>query len=223
MLLKEATWKIIHLSHASERDDLVKAIEEQVGATCFEAVKGESVKEKYATLNHPLPGQPIRSGLFGCSQSFYEVLKVLETTSTEYVGIFEDDCRFKECNQTIESWISTLPSFDICFLGVTEPVEYSTLNSDTLQVKRFWGAHSILFKRSIIPLLFKTFDSYFEKKTIPIPDWWFSSAIKEYSLTAFCANPCNLFCHQEEGLTSYLTGSIRNNTKHLKEYPKKDK
>ena len=209
-MLESITWKIVHVSSAIEREDLVQRLEQMFGATRFDAILGSSVKEKYGHLQHPVSGQPIGLGIYGCIESHFQALKSLEDAPTEYVGIFEDDAVFQCERQELEEWLQSLPQpWDVALLGTTEHVRSTLVNDQTSKLTRFWGAHAVIFRKALLPNLFDTLSKYMRDGPLPIPDWWYAWAIQEHNLTAYAPNPPTRFCHQKEGLVSSLTGKIR--------------
>lgn len=209
-------WKIIHMSSATEREDLVKSLETMFQAIRFEAVKGEDVKEKYKSLLHPVPGQPIGSGIFGCFESHYRALKELSQSSYEYVGVLEDDCYFTSNKADIDEWLESLPEgWDVALLGTTEHVRSTPISTTTSKVTRFWGTHAVLFRRTCLEKVFQTYEKYLNLGTLPVADWWYAWAIQEHNLKAFAPNPPTRFCYQKEGFISYITGKERGLPKNL--------
>lgn len=209
MVLNSSDWYIIHMSEATEREELVKRTEEMFGAKRFEAVKGQEVLLKYSGLSHPHPPEPVSKGIMGCTESQYRVLR--DFSDAEFIGIFEDDVHFITERKEIEDWLQQLPEgWDIAFLGTTEHVRSTPFNSETVKLTRFWGAHAVLFRKSSIPKVLATYDLYTNvKKMVCIPDWWFSWAIQDHGLNAYAPLNGKKFCYQKDGLVSYLTGKIR--------------
>lgn len=206
-MLAKIPWKIIHMSSSTEREGLVKQMEEMFGATRLEAVSGISVQEKYQYLSHPVPGQTHTPGMYGCLESH---LQALSTPESEYVGILEDDAMFVATKEELEGWLHQLPpDWDIACLGTTENVRFSTVNSFTHRITRFWGTHAMIFKRSCIPKIFATYERTMQKGVLPLADWLYAWAIQEHNLIAYAPSIPTRFCHQKEGLVSYLTGQVR--------------
>jgi GR25 family glycosyltransferase involved in LPS biosynthesis len=212
LVLDQSEWHVIHMSEATEREELVQKVETMFGAKRFEAVKGIEVLETYSGCSHPHPPEPLSKGILGCTESQYRILKEFSLyTGAEYIGIFEDDVEFHCEKEKIEEWLQQLPpTWDIAFLGTTEHVRSSPFNDHTVKIKRFWGAHAVLFRKSCIPKVLETYDLYTNvKKKVCIPDWWYSWAIQEHGLEAYAPLHGKQFCQQKIGLQSYLTGKIR--------------
>lgn len=211
-VLDQTEWYNIHMSEAIEREDLVQYTEKIFGAKRFEAVKGIEVLEKYSGCSHPHPPDPLSNGILGCTESQYRILQeAFKNSTSEYIGIFEDDVEFSCERPQIEQWLQQLPpTWDIAFLGTTEHVRATPYNNETAKITRFWGAHAVLFRRSCIPKVLETYDLYTNvKKKVCIPDWWYSWAIQEHGLEAYAPSSGKRFCQQKIGLQSYLTGKIR--------------
>ena len=221
-MLESVTWKIIHMSSASEREELVQRLEEIFGATRFEAIVGSTVKDKYEHLQHPVAGETKTNGIYGCIESHYQSLKELQNAPTDYVGVFEDDAIFTAKKEELEDWLQSLPDdWDIALLGTTEHVRRTKINEQVSRVKRFWGAHAVIFRKALLTNLFDTLTKYMREGPLPIPDWWYAWAIQEHNLIAYAPNPPTRFCHQKDGLVSALTGKIRDPPK--QSCPKTDK
>ena len=210
-MLNNITWKIVHLTSATEREYLVKRLEEMFQATRFDAVVGATVANKYEHLTHPVPGEANTNGIFGCSESHFLALKELQEAPTEFVGIFEDDAIFSCEKQDVEEWLQSLPQpWDVALLGTTKTARASRINEHTVKIRRFWGAHAVIFRKSVLPKLFDTFNKYVTQERItPLTDWWYAWAIQEHHLDAYAPRPSTHFCYQKDGLISAITGKVR--------------
>ena len=196
------------MSSATERESIVKVLEETFQAKRQEAVVGSSVSEKYLNVKHPLFGQRVLPGAVGCIESHLAVLKQNQTDKP-YIGIFEDDCVVLDSG--FNSFLDKVPAdWDMICLGTTEIVKpYSSVNDQVNKIFRFWGTHAMIVKKEIIPKLFFTYDRLMMEGVFPVADWFYAFAIQEHKLNVYVPRNNKEFVCQKEGLVSYITGKKR--------------
>jgi len=202
---------VIHMSSATEREEIVQKLEDFFQAKRMEAVKGDLVLEKYKSCKHPLFGQKVLIGAIGCIESHIAILKQAKL-GKPYLGIFEDDCEINVSVSEIEHFLSeNIPDdWDIICLGTTESVKpYSSVNSEVDKIGRFWGTHAMIVKKEIIPKLLFTYNRLMKEKIFPVADWFYAFAIQEHKLNVYAPHKSKAFVCQKEGLVSSITGGIR--------------
>ena len=199
---------IIHMSSATEREEVVKVLEETFQAKRMEAVVGGSVSEKYQNVKHPLYSQPVLPGAIGCIESHLAVLKQ-NLSEKPYIGIFEDDCVIVDTE--FNSFLDKVPAdWDMICLGTTESVKpFVSVNDQVNKIVRFWGTHAMIVKKEIVPKLFFTYERLMKEGVFPVADWFYAFAIQEHNLNVYTPKNCKEFVCQKEGLVSYITGKKR--------------
>ncbi len=209
MILNQTESYIIHMSSATEREALVKMLEETFQAKRMEAVVGSTVSEKYQNVKHPLFGQPVLAGAIGCIESHLAVLKQNSIKEKPYIGIFEDDCVI--VGSDFNSFLNKVPAdWDLICLGTTESVKpFISVNDQVNKIVRFWGTHAMIVKKEIVPKLFFTYERLMKEGIFPVADWFYAFAIQEHNLNVYAPKNCKEFVCQKEGLVSYITGKVR--------------
>jgi GR25 family glycosyltransferase involved in LPS biosynthesis len=195
----------IWLPTLTERYELIKTLEKNLNTniSIFNAIDGTKYIEEFKEHKHILQGQQINPGMIGCVLSHLEVLKNSRSDTT----IFEDDCIFNSSIETLNSYISNAPDFDILCLDTSEIVESNPYNSTYVKITRFWGTHALLIKKEAAKKIIETFEN-FSKKNIFLPaDWLYSYSIKTHNLKAY--GPVKKMFDYKRGIYSVVANRVR--------------
>jgi len=198
----------IWLPSLVERYEIIKTLEKNIKQPIyiFNAIDGTQHKDKYLDCSHILKGQSINPGIIGCTLSHLEVLKNMKYDS---IVIFEDDCTFHGDLVELNNFIKNAPEFDILCLGTSETVESKPINSNYVQIFRFWGTHALLIKAKAAHAIIKTFEKYAKSKKFLPADWLYSYAIKDNNLIAYAPKNNMEFFNYKRGLYSVVANRIR--------------
>lgn len=198
----------IWLPVLTERYNIIKKLENDLKTiiNIFNAVDGNDFLNEFKNFRHVLYGQKINAGMVGCVLSHLELLKRNQT-----ITIFEDDCIFTAQLDTLNSFISSAPDFDILCLGVSEIVEADTSESNEYnRLFRFWGTHALIVKADAAKKIVDTFEKYASQHIFLPADWLYSIAIKEHNLKAYGPKKINQFFDYKRGIYSVVANRIRN-------------
>jgi GR25 family glycosyltransferase involved in LPS biosynthesis len=208
---------IIHLQKSTDRDTLVKDIQNHIDLplSVYNASDGSIwLNDSSIPKKHPVMGEKITQGLLGCAYSHIDILKTCVKDNIDEVYLFEDDCEFLVDKSEITSFIHSVKDlkWDILLLGVTEFVEstpYKSIDLSLTQVKRFWGAHAMIFRKKAIHASITEFEDSLKKGVFLPADWIYNNAIVKNNLIALSPFDKFKFCKQSSGLISNITGGIR--------------
>ena len=201
----------IWLSSLKDRKQIIENLETAIQKVIFrcDAVDGQYHTNLFLNYKHIVPNETINNGMIGCLLSHIGLMEIVDDNS-KYV-IFEDDCECVAPIEEINSFIVSVPEYDILCLSASEYVKYSsTENSNIVSVKRFHGSHALIVTNKAIKAILETYETY-NKKNIFLPaDWLYSVAIQEHNLKCYGPKNSKQFFKQTSGLVSSINGKIRN-------------
>jgi len=199
----------IWLNSLSERGTIIENLENSLQKVIFrfDAFDGEYYNASFLNYKHMVLNEKINSGMIGCLLSHIGLLEIVQ--HDKYI-IFEDDC---ECTSTLDSintFIKSLPDYDIVCLSANEYVTYSsTKHTNIVSIKRFHGSHALILTKKAIVCILETYNKYNDKKTFLPADWLYSIAIQEHNLKCYGPKNSKQFFKQTSGLVSSANGKIR--------------
>ena len=204
----------IHLESAFDRIQLMKLFEKNLERPIlpFEASIGEKVLALGCPRKHPRNGETT-VGELGCLESHVRLVGKLLPT----LGVFEDDAELVGDIPGLNTYIRTVetldPKWDIIFLGANEWVEQvpssTGVPSTVVRIRRFWGTHAFLIRRSAAEKVITTYMDLLNKGFAYPADWLYTETILRYNLRVYGpANPRS-FIRQKPGVVSSITGVVR--------------
>ena len=194
---------VIHRSCDTEREPLISRLQEAFPLLrVSEAADGEMFQTH--PRRHPWEDTPTSSGNIGNTVSHMDLVLAAQNGTTDRLFVFEDDAVVVG---EISGVLERIPEpWDLFYWGTNEIVE-GTEEGEFVRVKRAWGVHAIVLRRSAMKaVLLAYIDSVAEGYGYPA-DWVYNRAIKEGSLIAY-ASKTNLIV-QQPGLVSVNTGKLR--------------
>jgi GR25 family glycosyltransferase involved in LPS biosynthesis len=199
----------IWLNSLKERGTIIENLEKSLQNVIFrfDAFDGQYYNTSFLNYKHIVPNEIITSGNIGCTLSHIGLLEIVQ--HDKYI-IFEDDCECTSTLDNINTFIKSLPDYDIVCLSANEYVTYnSTEDTNVVSVKRFHGSHALIVKKKAIHCILETYNKYNDKKIFLPADWLYSVAIQEHNLKCYGPTNPKQFFKQTSGLVSSINGKVR--------------
>lgn len=199
----------IWLNSLRERGTIIENLEKSLQKVIFrfDAFDGEYYKASFLNYKHIVLNEKINSGMIGCLLSHIGLLEIVQ--HDKYI-IFEDDCECVSTLDNINTFIKSLPDYDIVCLSANEYVTYnSTEDTNVVSVKQFYGSHALILTKKAIVCILQTYNKHNDAKVFLPADWLYSIAIQEYNLKCYGPKNPKQFFKQKSGLVSYINGKVR--------------
>lgn len=200
----------IWLSSLKEREKIINNLESSLDKIIFrfDAFDGQYYTNNFVDFKHIVPNEPINNGMIGCLLSHVGIMEIVH--SSKY-SIFEDDCECVASSKEINTFVQSIPEYDILCLSANEYVKFEpTEKNNIVSVKRFHGSHALVLTKKAVQCILETYESYNKKKIFLPADWLYSVAIQEHNLKCYGPKNPKQFFRQTVGLVSSINGKIRN-------------
>ena len=183
---------------------------------------------------HPWRFDTITQGMMGCTQSHLAVLRIIDghsydasepkysiqdgefiRTDETSTYIFEDDATLVKPVEALNTFLHSIEKagleWDVILLGANEYVlsEINEGHPAISLIKRFWGTHAMLVKRSIVSKVRRVFYNAIKNGIFHPPDWLYNETIKNEGLRVLGPTNPKEFVIQAPGFVSALTGKRR--------------
>ena len=227
---------VIHLESATTREPLIQTLKTAMDLSfnIFQACTGA---EWWQTMprQHPWRFDTITQGMMGCAQSHLDVLRIIDGGHAYNIGepkcsiedgefirtddmlayIFEDDATLVKPVEVLNTFLHSIDKahieWDVILLGANDYVLSESIEDhpEVSVVKRFWGTHAMLVKRSIVPKVRKVFYNAIRNGIFLPLDWLYNESIKNEGLRVVGPTNPREFIIQAPGFVSASTGKTR--------------
>ena len=205
---------VIHLERAVERKALIADMEARLGCPIRIHVASDGSAgwaDPAVSKAHIQPGCKVSQGDIGTVNSHLAVVYDFKRSDHEYCFVFEDDCELYCDIDTIRALIEEANSvghWDLLYLGVNSYVNTIPTKTSLVNVKRSYGLHAMILKRSAIEKLEKA-DEFTRKSGKFYPSDWIYNKAVELGMIALGPKSINKYCKQKSGMLSYARMVIR--------------
>lgn len=227
---------VLHLESVTTREPLIQSLKAAMDLS-FNIFNAFTGAEWWRTMprQHPWKFDAITQGMMGCTQSHLAILRIIDGEHSynlsepkcgiqdgEFVRtddlpryIFEDDATLVKPVEALNTFLHSIEKagieWDVILLGANDYVLSESIEGHPLVslIKRFWGTHAMLVKRSIVPTVRKVFYNAIRNGIFLPLDWLYNETIKNEGLRVLGPTNPREFIVQAPGFVSAITGKTR--------------